>query len=62
MHSVNKHKEEEDGEEEEEEEAQHAVVTLRTSNCCTWVELDSVHWRDEHTVNGVNIVFYSLKG
>lgn len=62
LHSVNKHREEEEGEEEEEKEAQHAVVTLRTSNCCTWVELRSVNWRAEHTVSDVNIVFYSLRG
>lgn len=35
-----------------EKQAQHAVVTLLTSNCCTWVEPCSAGQKAVHVVGG----------
>lgn len=35
-----------------EERAQHAVVTLLTSNCCTWVEPCSADQNAVHVIGG----------
>lgn len=53
MRPVIKLKEEEGGG----EQAQHAVVALMTSNCCTGVEPHSIDERAKHVVAGVDVFF-----